>query len=240
MKLSNHNKIIAQVANAVFMPKGFFRKGKSRTWLYDCGYCIVQVEFQPSAYSKGTFCNVGISFLFEYYGQLNECLAFHYGWKRISSGKSEFIEYTGDDEQFEAQMHQLTNNALKYAEQLMKFKSLKYADRKMSNMMLRKAIKELFRKWNGSIDDYYNAAMIKFLRKNLNCGKRLMRKLNSIKSDGDWKPWAGEAYSKFFRDDITAEEARNIVHEMIKVRRDFFKQKPSFKGLPSIEEFSNI
>ncbi len=122
----------------------------------------------------------------------------------------------------------------------MKFKSLKYADRKMSNMMLRKAIKELFRKWNGLIYDYYNAAMIRFLRGNLNCGKRLMKKLNSIKSDGNWKSWAGEAYSKFFRDDITAEEARNIVYEMIKVRRDFFKQKPSFKGLTPIEEFSNI
>lgn len=219
------------MANAVFLPKGFFRQGQSRTWLYDCGYCLVQVEFQPSAYSKGTFCNVGISFLFEYYGQLNECLAFDYGWKRIASGKSKFIEYTGDDEQFETQLFPLANNALNYAEQLMKFKSLKYADRKMSNLLLCKRIKELFGKWNGSIFDYYNAAMIKFLRGNLNCGKRLIKKLNSIKSDGTWKPWAEEVYSKFYRNDITAEEARNIVHEMIKVRREFFRQKPSFKKM---------
>ena len=66
--MDNHNKIIIQVANNVFSPMGFFQKGKSRTWLYDCGYCFVQVEFQPSAYSRGSFCNVGIAFLFEYFG----------------------------------------------------------------------------------------------------------------------------------------------------------------------------
>lgn len=35
--MDSHNKIIQQVANNVFSPMGFFQKGKSRTWLYDCG-----------------------------------------------------------------------------------------------------------------------------------------------------------------------------------------------------------
>ena len=32
--MDSHNKIIQQVANNVFLPMGFFQKGKSRTWLY--------------------------------------------------------------------------------------------------------------------------------------------------------------------------------------------------------------
>lgn len=45
-------------------------------------------SLQPSAYSHGSFCNVGIAFLFDYY----ETLAFDLGRKRILLGKTDFIE----------------------------------------------------------------------------------------------------------------------------------------------------
>ena len=125
-----------------FSPIRFFQKGKSRTWLYDCDYCFVQVEFQPSAYSRGSFCNVGIAFLFEYFGGLNETLAFDFGRKRILSGKTDFIEYTGDDEIFETQVFHLANNAIKYAKRLMRFQSLKYGNQCMSSLIFSKWLKE--------------------------------------------------------------------------------------------------
>lgn len=37
------------------------------------------------------FCNVGIAFLFDYFGGLNETLAFDFGRKRILLGKSGFL-----------------------------------------------------------------------------------------------------------------------------------------------------
>lgn len=49
-------------------------------------------SLQPSAYSHGSFCNVGIAFLFDYFGSLNETLAFDLGQKRILLGKTDFIE----------------------------------------------------------------------------------------------------------------------------------------------------
>ena len=88
--MEEHNRIINQVAKEVLAAHGFFRKGQSRTWLYDCGYYFVQIEFQPSSFSgQGTYCNAGIGFLFEYTDDLNKTVAFNYGWKRIG----DYIEY---------------------------------------------------------------------------------------------------------------------------------------------------
>lgn len=232
--MDSHNKIIIQVANNVFSPMRFFQKGKSRTWLYDCGYCFVQVEFQPSAYSRGSFCNVGIAFLFEYIGSLNETLAFDFGRKRILLDKTDFIEYTGNVEIFEAKISQLANNALKYAKRLMRFQSLKYGNLCMSRLIFSKWLKELFGKWNGPIDDYYNAAMIKFLSGELNSGRRLIEKFNSLELESPFKEWAEQSRSEFCNDELTAEQAKTKVCSMVNGRRNYFKQKGAFRKMPDI------
>lgn len=216
---SNHNSIIKQVANSILCPKGFFQMGKSRTWLYDCGYCVVQIEFQPSSFSKGTYCNVGIAFLFEYFDELNKTLAFDFGTRRISSGKSEFIEYTGDDKAFEAQLLVLTHNALEYAKELMKFKSLKYGDWRMSKLLFSKWLNHLFSKHNYELYDCYNAAMIKFLRGKPNSGKRLLTKLNRLNLQSPYKEWIETTYAEFCGTDTTAESVKAKVRHAINARR---------------------
>lgn len=213
---------------------GFFQKGKYRTWLYDCGYCFVQVEFQPSAYSRGTFCNVGIAFLFEYFGGLNETLAFDYGLERILVNNIQFVEYNGDDEIFEKQIFQLAQCALEYAENLMRFKSIKYANRCMSKLIFQKRLKELLGKWNGSIFDYYNATMIKFLNGELKHGMRLIQKLHNLNLDGSLGIWAAHCHSESCQSDITIESAREKVCSMVNVRRKYFKQKGAFKKMPEL------
>lgn len=216
---SNHNSIIKQAAYSILRPKGFFQMGKSRTWLYDCGYCVVQIEFQPSSFSKGTYCNVGIAFLFEYFGELNKTLAFSFGTKRISSGKSEFIEYTGDDNAFEAQLLELTHNALEYAKELMKFKSLKYGDWRMSKLLFSKWLNHLFSKHNYELYDCYDAAMIKFLCGKPNSAKRLLTKLNRLNLQSPYKEWIETTYAEFCGTDTTAESAKAKVRQAINVRR---------------------
>lgn len=42
---------------------GLVRKGRSRTWWDDHGWWLVNVEFQPSGFSKGSYLNVGICWL---------------------------------------------------------------------------------------------------------------------------------------------------------------------------------
>jgi hypothetical protein len=53
-----HDRIIADAAKAALGPLGFKRKGRSRTWLADHGWWLTVVEFQPSAWSKGSYLNV--------------------------------------------------------------------------------------------------------------------------------------------------------------------------------------
>lgn len=56
----------------------------------------------------------------------------------------------------------------------------------------------------------------------LNGGKRLIKKFRQVKPNGDWWQWERKIYQKFYEDDISTEEAKNKVHEMIKVRREYY------------------
>ena len=60
---TSHSKIINSAARQELKPLGLKQKGASRVWLDDHGWWIVHVEFQPSAWSKGSHLNTGISWL---------------------------------------------------------------------------------------------------------------------------------------------------------------------------------
>lgn len=67
---TNHNKILAAAARQALEPLGLKRKGASRIWIDDHGWWVIQVEFQPSASSKGSYLNVGVSWLLYEKGHL--------------------------------------------------------------------------------------------------------------------------------------------------------------------------
>ena len=54
---------------------GLVQKGHSRTWLDDRGWFLITVEFQPSGWSKGTYLNVGATWLWH----PKDFLSFDYG-----------------------------------------------------------------------------------------------------------------------------------------------------------------
>lgn len=60
---SDHNSVINAEARKVLKPLGLTRQGKSRLWYDDHGWWRIKVEFQPSAWSKGSYLNVGINLL---------------------------------------------------------------------------------------------------------------------------------------------------------------------------------
>src|SRR5438105_812660 len=62
-KPSEHGRLIAAAAKAALAPLGCRRKGQSRLWYSDQRFWIISVEFQPSAWSKGSYLNVGVSWL---------------------------------------------------------------------------------------------------------------------------------------------------------------------------------
>lgn len=62
-KQNEHGKLIAAAAKAALAPLGCRRIGQSRTWISDHGAWVVMIEFQPSAWEKGTYLNVWPSWL---------------------------------------------------------------------------------------------------------------------------------------------------------------------------------
>lgn len=62
-KIPDHNRIIGEAAKASLAPIGCKQKGRSRTWIDDHLWWIIVVEFQPSAWGKGSYLNVGAMWL---------------------------------------------------------------------------------------------------------------------------------------------------------------------------------
>jgi hypothetical protein len=85
----DHNRLINAAARKALGPIGVKRKGTSRVWLDDRGWWTVQVEFQPSSWSRGTYLNVGACWLL-YEGMSG---AFHVG----SRVDVPFVEFREDD-----------------------------------------------------------------------------------------------------------------------------------------------
>ena len=83
-----HSKLINKAAREVLKPIGLARKGQSRLWLDDNGWWLMMVEFQPSSWSKGTYLNVGISWLW----YPKDYMSFDIGYRENS-----FIEFKDED-----------------------------------------------------------------------------------------------------------------------------------------------
>lgn len=62
-KVNEHGRIIAAAAKAALGPLGLRRKGQSRIWYSDQRFWVIFVEFQPSGWSKGSYLNIGIRWL---------------------------------------------------------------------------------------------------------------------------------------------------------------------------------
>lgn len=96
-----HNKIIRSLCKELLLPLGVIQKGNSRVYLDDNGFYLTMIEFQPSAWGKGTYLNAGVHFLWNTY----EYLSFDaYIGKSIRVNN--FIQFR-NDEQFEEKMRGL-------------------------------------------------------------------------------------------------------------------------------------
>lgn len=103
-----HDKILAEAAKVALQPLGFRRKGRSRVWYADHAWWLTVVEFQPSAWSKGSYLNVAAHWLWSELG----VLSFDFGG-RIA----EFEEYKAD-EQFVGAASKLAQQAANEARRI--------------------------------------------------------------------------------------------------------------------------
>jgi hypothetical protein len=65
---NEHGKLIAAAAKASLAPLGLRRVGQSRCWISDERHWLITVEFQPSAWSKGSYLNVRPTWFWLRYG----------------------------------------------------------------------------------------------------------------------------------------------------------------------------
>jgi hypothetical protein len=61
---NEHGKLMAAAAKVALAPLGCRRKGQSRVWYSDERFWYIFIEFQPSAWSKGTYLNITPIWLF--------------------------------------------------------------------------------------------------------------------------------------------------------------------------------
>lgn len=108
-----HNQIIKKLCKDILLPIGVFQKGNSKIYIDDNGYFFTVIEFQPSAYAKGTHLNIALHFLWNE----REYIAFDFPF---DSRVKNFIEYQ-NDEQFTREVTKYVQEA---AEQVLFYRKL--------------------------------------------------------------------------------------------------------------------
>ena len=162
-EISDHNKIITEVAKNVLKPAGLLREGQSRTWLDDHGWFTIIFEYQPSGYSKGTYLNVGINF----HWYKNDYFSFDYG-----SREKEFVAFR-NPEQFSEEVINLTSIGLEKVFEYRKFRSLVYAREKIIS----------YKFTSNALWGNYHRALVCFLTKDINRAITYLGQILSIESE---------------------------------------------------------
>ena len=102
-----HSKIIKQVCKEILIPLGVFQKGTSRLYLDDNDYFFTVVEFQPSNWDRGTYLNIGLTFLWGY----NQSDVLYFTFSRQPAARyGKFVEYKNET-QFRKKIISLVNIA---------------------------------------------------------------------------------------------------------------------------------
>jgi hypothetical protein len=109
------DRLIFEAGNAILVPLGCKRKGKSRLWFDDHAWWLTVIEFQPSSWDKGTYLNVGVMWLWNPKG--------HYSFD-VGHRVEKFRQFK-DEDQFADLARELANRAaVEVSEYREKFPSL--------------------------------------------------------------------------------------------------------------------
>jgi len=97
----DHNKVITVAAKKALEPLGLRQQRKSRIWYDDRGWWAIVVEFQPSSWSRGSYLNVAVSWMFYERSY----------WAYDIGGRAEGFQSASDGQDFEAAMQGVAGQA---------------------------------------------------------------------------------------------------------------------------------
>lgn len=175
----SHNQLIKQAAKASLGSIGCRQKGQSRVWLDDHGWWVGLVEFQPSSWAKGSYLNVGATFLWRASGVLSFDFAVDDNCR-----KQGFHEFE-DSAQFEHIAQRLSNQAVAEVTKL------------RSQLCSIQAASALLGKLPGSpVYCHYHAAVAAALAGDLDSARVQFAKLSQERGG---PPWLGALQAKASR-----------------------------------------
>lgn len=99
--------VIADAAKKSLVPLGVARKGRSRLWIDDHGWWLINVEFQPSGSTKGCYLNIGEQHL--------RVVRDHVCFEHVERPTS-FVAYDDDVDGFTIRMEEVVRSAMKAVE----------------------------------------------------------------------------------------------------------------------------
>jgi len=114
---SQHSLLINRIAREQLGPAGFAQKGRARFWYDDQRWRAYFVDFQPSSWSKGTYCNVGVMWLWGPTSGVKGHWSFHVS-ERVETPVGQFVPFQADSADFEPSVRDLAARALEAANRL--------------------------------------------------------------------------------------------------------------------------
>jgi len=203
VKTTDHSKLIAAAARNVLGPIGLFQKGRSRTWLDDHGWWICVVEFQPSSWSRGSYLNVGCTWLWH----VNDCLSFDEG------GRVEPFSRFRDESQCELVANSLAEQA---ANEIIRYRKL------FPNV--HQVCAHYLQRWPDGFWPSFHAAVACALAGEADQARRLFKQVTDSKEDSrDWviSAQADATQLSLIANDI--EHIRHVVTERVQKSRELQK-----------------
>lgn len=160
------NKLLKKIAKERLKPHGIVQKGQSRTFLYDRGWFIVVIEFQPSSWSKGTYLNIGVDFNF----YPREHFAFRYGYREKG------FESFKDEVQFTKLMNELCDLTIQRVHEL----EQQFSD-------FNTALKTIEKDNENDTWRWYEIAILNALTSNFDKSRLKFEQVSQRKCEYDWE-----------------------------------------------------
>jgi hypothetical protein len=217
----DHNKLIAQVAKQTLLPAGLKRKGKSRLYYDDNGWWCTIIEFQPSGFSKGSYLNVGVSWLL--YEQ--DYWSFDVG-SQEGSGRR-FVSADNENE--------FTNDVF---EKAMRAKEIVENNRERFSTVTK--AHEYYQSIQRSGWSYYYAAVIAGMNRQFDAAEQNFNSSLAYPERTEWQKELNLRTRKLMSLMGQPKEFAEAVFQIVlnsRILRRLENREPALLGLPSVEEF---
>ena len=224
--MQQHEKIIRDVAKEILAPEGLFQVGRSRAWIDDNEFFVVQVWFQASGYSKSSSLMAGVSFLWEIEQEdLLDGLVYGDGYYIPKLGYT--VKYSdGHEESFREKIKVQAEFAIQKVFEFRKLNDYEYAEKCLQPDYIPM--------------QYYHLAMLNFYFNQFEKGKTYFQKfLENVKEceevEPEYNEWRDSVYNYCVNDILPkitdAGSAKNVVDEIIRNNREYLMSRPSYKKM---------